>query len=767
MDESRRIRILAAGQVQGVGFRPFLWRLASSLGLTGFCRNTSAGVEIEVQGRDVERFLQKLPSELPPLAKLSGCELTELPLKAGESEFRIEDSLAGGSRAILVSPDVAVCENCLREIRDPANRRYGYPFANCTDCGPRFSITRSLPYDRMDTTMACFSLCPACAEEYGNPADRRFHAQPVACEKCGPRIWLVRKGESSLPDASNTEDALARAGEMILQGNILAIRGLGGFQLACAADHRKAVERLRMRKKRPHKALAVMSATIESAGELAQIDGHARELLTGSRKPIVLCPAHADLSMRAWLCPDTARIGLMLPYTPLHALLLNWLSAHGCSHLVMTSANRSGEPICLGNREALERLSGIADAWLLHDRDILCRVDDSVLGLSADRRTFFRRARGYVPEPIDLPAAGAPVLGCGAQLKATCCIARGNKAFLGQHIGDLENVASADFYEEAYSHLSTLLAVEPELIVHDLHPDFFSTEFAKRLADDFAVPALGLQHHVAHAAACLAENGIYDPALALCLDGTGLGTDGQIWGGELLHVNLGEPSWQRLGSLEPFRLPGGEKAILEPWRIALALRWQAGEKDFSEQESRILKLLQAGINTPLTTSAGRLFDAVSAQLGLCESISYEAQAAIRLETEALNGLPQKAVKSRHVLLQRDNLAVLDSVALFRNVCEARLAGASAQEAAWLFHFELASGFAEMAASAAVSRGIRRVALTGGVFCNDLLCDMLVEKLGHYGLEPVLHSLTPPGDGSIALGQAVWGRQTLDKRNTPV
>ena len=757
----KRLRLVVQGQVQGVGFRPFVWRLARALSLNGFCRNTAAGVEIEIQGENgaLESFEKRLCDDLPPLAKIASLDRLELPPLSGGTPFRILASEGGAGQNILVSPDVAICENCLADIRNPQNRRFGYPFANCTDCGPRFSITAALPYDRANTTMACFPLCEACAAEYSDPGDRRFHAQPVACSICGPQVWYVERGESPLPSPDNVKDAIARAGERLLQGGIVALRGLGGFQLACRADSGQAVEKLRRRKARPHKALAVMCADLEAAAQLAEIDPVHRELLTGRQKPITLCPAWPESGLQAWIHPDTTQIGLMLPYTPLHALLLDWLGQRGCGHLVMTSANRSGEPICLSNREALRKLDSLADGWLLHNRDILSRVDDSVVGADVHGKVFFRRARGYVPEPVPLRGLKGAVLGCGAQMKAAFCLTRGQDAFLGQHIGDLENTSCADFYDEAYAHLENLLAVRPQLVVHDLHPDFYSTGFALRKAAELGAPAVALQHHVAHAAACLAENGVYEPALALCLDGTGLGQDGQIWGGELLYVDLSVPDWRRLGSLSPFPLPGGEKAIVEPWRTATALRWQLGKDSFSSRERPILEMLEKAVNCPATTSAGRLFDAVAALAGVCETVTYEGQAAIRLETAALGaGAPDAPAAFR--LASRAGLEQLDSLHLYAEAREMLRLGASANEAAYRFHVNLAAGFAAMAAKCAALHGIGQVALTGGVFNNSLLRGLLVRELEHKGLKALTHNATPPGDGCIALGQAAWGRQLL-------
>lgn len=762
MSQKTRMRIKIQGQVQGVGFRPFIWRLANELGLKGFCRNNSSGVQIEVQAEEegIAEFKRRIMAELPELAKITSMVATPVPLLADEKGFQIYASSPDSGNGVLVSADVAICPDCLAEIRDPANGRFAYPFTNCTNCGPRYTITKSLPYDRQNTTMSCFELCKSCADEYANPADRRFHAQPVACAHCGPEIWLAQRNSPGVPARQAAKDVIAAAGQAILEGKILALRGLGGFQLVCDASNQKTVERLRKHKWRPHKALAIMAASTEAAEAIARIGDSEKALLSGRRKPIVLCPARSGTKLNQWICPDVAKIGIMLPYTPLHALLLDWLELRGCSCIVMTSGNKKDAPICLSNREALRSLDGIADLWLLHNRDILCRVDDSVVDLDGDAPIFLRRARGYTPEAIGLDLPAPPVLGCGAQLKAAFCLTRDSHAFLSQHIGNLEQAGCADFYEETYKHLSQLLNAEPELIVHDLHPDFFSTHFASRMAQELGKPAMPLQHHVAHAAACLGENRIYEPALALCLDGSGLGEDGTIWGGELLELDLAEPRWQRVGSLASFHLPGGERAIEQPWRIAAALSLQAGVGSQGEREERVRKLVHTEINSPLTSSAGRLFDAVSAMLGICEEITYEGQAAIRLETFAsgFSGAPISRLPD--FLVFEGEMSLLDSNRIFSYVHQDFLKNADRCRSAYLFHTILASGYAQMANERASQTGTRKVALTGGVLNNLLFRRLLIAKLQELGLEPLTHRHAPAGDGGVALGQAVWGRQLL-------
>lgn len=837
MTQHKRTALLAAGQVQGVGFRPFIYRLAVEGGLSGSVGNTSEGVRIEVQGdpAQVDAFAVRLRRELPPLARLTRLEVTELPPVDGETEFVIVASHGHAGHSVLVSPDVGICEDCLRDMRTPGDPRFAYAFTNCTNCGPRYTITRSIPYDRATTSMACFPFCPRCEAEYRDPLDRRFHAQPVACPQCGPRLWLVDNpllppggtlppdsapadwpGPETLPTAASMRDAVARASLLLRDGRLLALKGLGGFQLACDARSARSVALLRLRKRRPHKPLALMVPDLATARELCHLAPEHEALLLCPEKPIVLCPARKGCLPPA-IAPDTAGIGLMLPYTPLHVVLFDELGRLAAAAgdpapvLVMTSANASGEPICLGNREALRRLAHLADAWLLHDRDILVRVDDSVAGvrpLPADGDStaaavpfFYRRARGYVPRPVMLPEAWGTdlpcVLGAGGELKATLCLTRGNEAFVSQHVGDLENAPTFSFYEEVARHLQDLLEVRPVAVVCDLHPDFLSSRHAAERARREGLPLWRLQHHAAHAASVLAEHGHTGPALALALDGTGLGTDKSIWGGELLFMELDAPRWQRLGRLAPFRLPGGEAAIREPWRIALGLAlqtgrapealtagWTAGDdgRDGVRRAPQALavtavsEMWRRGLNCPPTSSAGRLFDAVSAALGLCTHITYEGQAAIRLEDAAARSVlpgqwwrlgPEglRAPQPEHGLLpappltEEEGLLQLDGTALFAAVLDQR-GRLPAEDLAARFHWQLAQGFTALAVRAAGTTGVRVVGLSGGVMQNALLARLLPLLLAAHGLTPLCQQDVPPGDGGISLGQAAWAQACL-------
>lgn len=769
-----RKSFIVAGQVQGVGFRPFVWRQAFEHGLSGFVRNTSHGVSIEVQGlaENIRSFAIRLREELPPLAKITSLSEKEICPLNDEEDFRILPSMGLSGQNVLASPDVAPCPDCLREIRDPNDPRFDYPFASCTNCGPRFSIIRSLPYDRATTTMACFRLCHLCSSQYANPADRRFHAQPVACPVCGPRLWLVARGEKTEPDKVNLRKPLEKSAEILLSGNILALKGLGGFQLACDATNAQAVEKLRSRKQRPHKALAVMAPDLASVCSFCNLGPEHAALLESPERPIVLCPVKKGQHILApGIAPDSVHIGVMLPSTPLHALLFDKLNP--LVPLVMTSANPSGEPLCLGNREAVKRLEHLADAWLLHDRDILARVDDSVVRAITINKDdsgkvfaplILRRARGYVPRPVCLPSAGITVLGAGGELKTTFCLTRNNEAFTSQHIGDMKNPAVMDFYKSSLKHFEQLLEVSPQAVVHDLHPDFLTSHFAQDLAARKNIPVHALQHHAAHAASILAEHAILEPALVLCLDGTGLGTDGSIWGGELVWMDPGIAEWKRMGRLSLFKLPGGDVAARNPWRIARALQLQCCSTILpcgpEEERAVIDEMVHKNLNCLDSSSCGRLFDAVSALTGLCASITYEGQAAIRLESCAMKWLERHRIPEPWEIEIRymSGLLEININELFFQVCKSIEEGKNTGETSARFHVSLASSFALLAASVAKEHGIKKIGLAGGVLQNELMASLLVRNLAKHGMEVLMPNELPPGDGGIALGQAFWGQR---------
>ncbi len=733
---AERLRLRVRGLVQGVGFRPFVHGLAARHGLAGFVGNDPEGVLIEVEGAGVAAFLDELPREKPAPARIDALEVERLPA-AGLTAFTIRPSQSAGQLATAIGPDLALCPDCLSELFDPADRRWRYPFLTCARCGPRYTITRGLPYDRPQTSLADFPLCPACAREYHDPADRRFHAEPLACPVCGPRL------------DEPIEAVLAR----LSAGQIVALKGLGGFHLLCDARDPAAVARLRARKGRLAKPLAVMVASLAAARRVARIDPAEAALLEAPDRPIVLVPALPGSGVAPGVADGLPSLGLMLAYTPLHLLLFHeaagrpagtaWLE-HDPPDLVLvaTSANRWGEPILTDDGEARAALAGIADAVVGHDRPIVARADDSVVKLVAGRPTFLRRARGQVPLPVRLPRAVAPVLAVGAQLKATVCLTRGAEAFLSTHVGDLEDAATLAFLEEAIGRMRALLEVSPVAVAHDLHPDLPSTRLARALG----LPAIAVQHHHAHIAATLAEHGRLAPALGLALDGVGFGPDGTVWGGELLRVDGAQAT--RLGHLRHLRQPGGDAAAREPWRMAVAALHAMGRGGeapalFPDRVvGPLLALLDRGIACPPTSSCGRLLDAAAALLGLCPVQRYEAEAAMRLE--ALVRIP-RVLKGGFALHPDGSLDLLPLLAALPS-CDPVLG-------AELVHGTLARGLAAWVAAAARRTGVRVVALGGGCLVNDPLVDALVADLAAAGLEPLRPQAVPPGDGGLALGQA--------------
>jgi len=755
----QRLRVTVEGVVQGVGFRPFVHRLATRLGLGGTVRNSGDGVTLEVEGEDgaTDRFVEELRREPPPLAELRSVDVEALaPL--GEVAFCVLTSSAATTASrILVPPDVATCPACLEELRDPSNRRYRYPFINCTDCGPRFTIIEALPYDRPQTGMKGFELCPDCRREYTSISDRRYHAQPVACPRCGPRVWLADpRGE-----AVDTPDPPGQAARRLERGEIGAIRGLGGFHLACDGSSAAAVERLRERKRRPHKPFAVMARDVDAVRRFARLGPEEREILEGWRRPIVLLEALPDGPLCAAVGGSSAWVGAMLPYTPLHQLLLE---SAACPALVMTSGNLRDEPIICEPDEALAKLGGVVDFFLLHDRPIVNRADDSVVALmsAAGARSVspVRRSRGYVPAPIALPRGGPSVLALGADLKNTCCVTRGDQALCSQHVGDLEHPDAADLLGDTARRLCTLFGVSPELVVYDLHPDYHSSRLAAELLPGAAT--LALQHHHAHALSCLAENLHDGPALALTLDGTGHGTDGAVWGGELLRVD--GLDFDRLAHLRYLPLPGGDRAAREPWRMALAVLGQAlGPRlpdaaralpPFSarpELAAAVLALAGRPGACPLTSSTGRLFDAVASLLGLRQEATFEGQAAMELEEAArAAGDLSESFPWRRV---GDTIDLLPAVA---RLVDERLEGRSAAELARVFHNTLAAALVETSAELARITGIATVALSGGALQSRILHRLLVDGLQERGLRPLWQTRVPPNDGGLSLGQAWAG-----------
>jgi hydrogenase maturation protein HypF len=748
----RAVRIHIQGVVQGVGFRPFVYGLAKRHALTGWVRNTSGGVQIEAEGgaEALEAFVSELESEAPPLAHIDRVDHEDFDAP-GFTGFEILTSEPKPGEYQPISPDVSLCEDCRRELHDPADRRYRYPFINCTNCGPRFTIITDIPYDRPNTTMADFTLCPDCAGEYENPLDRRFHAQPVACPVCGPHIWLEVPGEPNV----EREAALQAARRMLQSGAILAIKGLGGFHLACDALNDEAVRRLRERKLRVDKPFALMMYDLAAVKRECILEPVEAGLLTSIERPIVIVRRQEDSGVSPAVAPGQGTLGVMLPYTPLHELLLEPAEGYPAA-LVMTSGNLSEEPIATGNEEARERLRRLADGFLLHNRPIRTRCDDSVVRSFDGGLYPLRRARGYAPYPIHLSWEGPSILASGAELKNTFCLTRGPYAFLSHHIGDMENFETLQAYEDAVEHYQKLFRVQPEVVAYDKHPDYMATRYARDYAEQKSLQAHGVQHHHAHIAACMAEHGL-DPGarvIGLSFDGTGYGEDGAIWGGEVLYCGYG--SFERLSHLAYVPLPGGDQAARQPWRVALAWLRHAGldwDDDLppvraAPQAERgvIARLLESGLNSPPTSSMGRLFDAVSSLCGVRQVVNYEAQAAIELEAlldpDEGHGYPFQISQG-----------VFDAAPVIAAMVQDLRRGASAGCLAARFHNGLAHASLELCSQARASTGCSVVALSGGVWQNMALSIRTVRLLRNDGFEVLVHQAVPANDGGLALGQA--------------
>ncbi|WP_410663601.1 carbamoyltransferase HypF [Amycolatopsis sp. lyj-84] len=749
MEAHVRRAVRVEGIVQGVGFRPFVHGLATRLGLAGLVGNDGNGVFIEVEGpiAEVGAFLSALSRDAPALAEVERVTTTEAE-PDGRPGFAIVASESGGTKRTPVSADSATCADCLRELADPADRRYRYPFVNCTACGPRFTIVRDVPYDRPLTTMAGFALCAACAAEYHDPADRRFHAQPVCCPDCGPRLRLLDAARAEL-----TGDPVAGTAALLTAGRVVGIKGLGGYHLAVLASDEAAASTLRKRKHREDKPFAVMVSDVDEAARLCEVDETGRSALESRRRPIVLLPRLDGAPVAGSVAPGTRSLGLMLPYTPLHHLLLAAVGAP----IVLTSGNISDEPIAFTDEDAFDRLRGIADAYLTHDRPIHIRTDDSVVRPWRGRETVLRRSRGFVPVPIRLPRrARRPVLACGAGLKNTFCLAQDGRAFVSHHIGDLENFETLRSFTDGIVHFGRLFDIDPEVVAHDLHPEYLSTKYALDLAEETGVDLTGVQHHHAHIASCLADNGETGPVLGVAFDGTGFGTDGTIWGGEFLLADL--VGFERLAHLAPVPLPGGAAAIRQPWRMAAVYLEEAfaGAPPLSAVRTRnesawsgVLGLARSGVAAPLTSSAGRLFDAVAALLGVRDTVRYEGQAAIELEQLA-DPVERGAYP---VGLSGTGPLVVAGTDLVRAVAEDLARGRSPAVVAARFHNGVAEGIARCCAVLRERTGVGTVALSGGVFQNLLLLDRSVDLLTDDGFRVLTHTKVPANDGGISLGQA--------------
>jgi hydrogenase maturation protein HypF len=767
MIETRHISV--NGVVQGVGFRPFVYGLATRLELAGWVCNTSAGVEILVTGQAarLQEFVTALSAEKPPLARIDGLQVeTAEPAASPGFEIRASESIQGAFQPI--PPDIALCADCERELFDPNDRRYLYAFTNCTNCGPRFTIVRDLPYDRPQTTMERFELCPACAAEYGNPLDRRFHAQPVACPRCGPRLWLMRKGRVAL---TLDRAGILEARRLLRMGQIVAVKGLGGFHLACDAANPDAVDELRFRKGRVDKPFAVMAADLRTVESLCELDDAERALLSGREKPIVLVRKRKYAPLAASVAPGLDSVGVMLPYTPLHHLLLDQRDPY-LSHepaptvLVMTSGNFSEEPIATQNEDAMTRLAPLADAFLVHERDIHVRCDDSVVRVDDGPSTtdhgpssivHLRRSRGYAPYPVNLPFDVQPTLAVGGDLKNTFCLTRGRYAFLSHHIGDMENVETERSFEQGLDHLSRLFRVQPELVACDLHPNYFSTQFALNMPQK----KIGVQHHHAHIAACMADNGLENrKVIGLAFDGTGYGTDGAIWGGEVLIADY--TGFERAAHLEVLPLPGGDAAVRNPWRIAAGYAQAlgldiAGLPFLAQIDPQAVRVLHAQVekrlNTVDTSSMGRLFDAVAALAGVRNEVTYEAQAAIELEVLSRPHLA-RAEPYPFALEESGGRILLGVRDLLSAVIEARRRGDGTGLIGACFHRSVANMSIDVCRRIRAGTDLNEVALSGGVWQNEILMNLTNAGLQAEGFTVHVHRQTPANDGGLSLGQAV-------------
>lgn len=740
-DATRRLRLRVRGVVQGVGFRPFIFGLAKRYGLSGFVLNDNEGVLIEVEGLATEAFCVALQTEAPPLSRIEAIEIEETAPQEAQG-FVIKTSVDGKART-RIGADAATCEQCLADLRDPQSRFYGYAFVNCTHCGPRYTITRALPYDRKQTSMAGFAMCTACEVDYGNPESRRFHAEPIACPACGPKL-------------SHTVAEIAAA---ISAGKIIALKGIGGFHLICDARNTLAVAELRRRKVRDEKPFAVMLADREAARHFVALSAEEEALLTSTARPVILGASLGNLP--ASLAPGLTRLGVMLAYAPIHHLIFDQLS-NVCHDLpialVATSANPGGEPLAASNEDAHRRLSSIADLIVTHDRDILVRVDDSVMQVIAGAPSFLRRARGFVPEPVDLRSDGPSVIALGADLKNTVCVTRGREAFVSQHIGGLDNAETIRFQRETVAHLCKILDVKPDYAACDLHPDFRSV----RLAESLGLPLVRVQHHLAHVAAVAAEHHLTGPYLGLALDGQGYGADGGIWGGELLVVDGHQ--WQRTGHLSPLPLPGGDKAAREPWRMGVGALYAAGRPDlvtpvFSNMPdaARLTAMLDRGMAVASTSSMGRLFDAAAAISGMRMAQTFEGQAAMEFEALAVDA---DALEAGYQI----EGGILDFRPLLISMAENRLQGA---EAASLFHATLIAGLADWTIGESRKRGVNQVVLSGGCMMNRRLAQGLYASLSASGLDIYLPRAMPANDGGLSLGQAAFARLVIENDKSQV
>lgn len=748
----KRIQINIEGIVQGVGFRPFVFTLAKKCSLGGFILNDTRGVYIEIEGEEerLRAFISSLQTDLPPLARIERLESRNSLEPLGSIDFRIRESVPLDERFVLISPDIATCQDCLNELFEPRNRRYKYPFVNCTNCGPRFTIIKDIPYDREKTTMRRFGMCALCQSEYEDPLDRRFHAQPNACSQCGPRIFLTDRSGNKM----DALDALYLVRDLLKRGNIVAIKGIGGFHLACDALNTEAVANLRRRKHREAKPFAMMARDVEMIKRFCLVSAYEEELLRSQRRPIVLLRKRPGCEIPEAVAPNLTYLGFMLPYTPLHHLLLEERDGP----LVMTSGNLSDEPIAYTNEEALGRLNRIADAFLLHDREIHVRCDDSVTRAWRNKEYIIRRARGYVPHPVKLPFDfEKEILACGAELKNTFCLTHRDYAFVSHHIGDLEHFETLRSFEEGLEHFKRLFYLKPEVVAYDLHPEYLSTKYALAL-DDVPVK-IGVQHHHAHIASCMADNGVAGEVIGVAMDGLGFGTDGKIWGCEFLIATFRD--FERVAHLRYVPMPGGANAITQPWRMAAVYLHQAFGEAFLDLDLAFTKRLDKpawkvlrtmaseGINSPLTSSVGRLFDAVASLLGVKDVANYEGEAAIELEAIA----DGRCADGYHFELA-ENESLIEAAPVITGIANDLLARVSPAVISAKFHNAVADLITRVALKVRAERKLNKVVLSGGVFQNMFLLERAFARLQAKGFEIYTHRHVPTNDGGISLGQVV-------------
>jgi hydrogenase maturation protein HypF len=759
MTARHRLRIHVHGVVQGVGFRPFVYARAAASSLAGCVRNDSFGAVVEVEGDtdDIEQFLTSLSEHPPPLAVIESIDTQRIPLVGGTGFVIADTSLSGGGRT-LTSPDVAMCAQCAAEQRDSTNRRYRHPFVNCTNCGPRFTIIGSLPYDRATTTMAKFAMCADCAREYHDPADRRFHAQPICCPNCGPTLTYRDRSTGS----SDGDSGLRKARRLLCDGGVLAVKGIGGYHLACDARNEHAVAALRLRKRRGDKPFAIMVPDVETARTIVEFDEPSARTMSGPQRPIVLMARIPGAAVAASVAPRNPDLGVMLAYAPLHPLLFGLPGdEHGPSVLVMTSGNLAGEPICFTDDDALERLSHLADGWLMHDREILVPCDDSVMRMVAGNQMPIRRSRGYAPLPLALPMPVPPTLAVGGDLKNTMAVADGKYAWLSQHIGDMDDLATLAAFDAAQQHLQELTAVAPQLLIADAHPLYRSTAWANRNAA--GRPVRTVQHHHAHIAAVMAEHGLdgATEVFGFAFDGTGYGTDGAVWGGEVLLANY--KGFQRVAQLKYVPLAGGDVSVLRPYRMALSHLWAAGiawEADLApvdacppDERTALAHQLETGFGCVPTSSMGRLFDAISALAGVRQVVAYEAQAAIELEG-VCRGVDCGTSVYAFGIGREDASLLIDPAPVINAVVRDRRAGVSAGVIGARFHRAVADMVVDLASTEGDPS--QTVALSGGVFQNGLLLELTLKGLQARGFHAITHRFVPPNDGGIALGQLLVG-----------